>query len=164
MQSACSKGQNRLSTDWALRYVFSQSRLVHYVFASGKCWHLTENGNTFTLLSTSHRPPFLTASPTPGSGDNLRLTPHPFPVRIDINNQPSLQLFLLALGMGSWRGASEFVSLQIQTQALKWRLFPGNLNYKSILGGLQAIALQPDKFPFTICSSELVHHLLANDT
>lgn len=27
------------------------------------------------------------------------LTPHPFPVRIDINNQPSPQLFLLALGM-----------------------------------------------------------------
>lgn len=52
------------------------------------------DGEHIHILSLRHTAyPSLCPPQPPRSGDNLTLTSHPFPVRIDINNQPSPHCF-----------------------------------------------------------------------
>lgn len=67
-------------------------------------------------------------SSSPSSGDNLQLTPHPFPVRTDINNQLR-PLFLLALAQ-KLEILVKTVILKFETQALQWWVLIANQHYK----------------------------------
>lgn len=67
----------RQSQGWTCKYICFQSRLV-CLLKTRACDRDWEHIHTLSLYHPSS---------SPSSGDNLQLTPHPFPVRTDINNQ-----------------------------------------------------------------------------
>ena len=73
----------RQSQGWTCKCICFQSRLV-CLLKMLVCDRDREHIHTLSL----HHP-----SSSPSSGDNLQLTPHPFPVRTDINNQLCPQYF-----------------------------------------------------------------------